>query len=144
MVPAFGEFASGIECVGGCGFPGPGDWEGGGGGRVERGVEGAELGGGEREVLEELARAEAEVDGDTIVVELVNEGHQIPLRGLGDVAVADDGDFAEGSVEEVGGDVVDGPAGDNGGATPVFGRKAGQEFEQEGFDFGENRGHARF
>jgi hypothetical protein len=97
-------------------------------------------------VGDELGRAEAGEGGDAFGVEAMDEVREGFARaGSGDgVTVAEEGDFAEGAVEEMGGDVVHRPAGDDGGLGPGGGRELREERQEMRLHFAEEGCHASF
>ena len=131
VVPAFGEFASGVKPVERRLFAGPRDREQRGGEGVERLVEGGGLQTDQLHPFDEEGGAETAVDGDAFAVETVDEGDQIAgaMDGgtLDKAGIASEGELAGGGVEPMGGDILHGPGGHNDGQIPAgsFERRGG-------------------
>src|SRR5262249_24802966 len=95
----------------------------------------------------EHARAEPPIKGDAVTVEPVNEFDQVGRRRAGANTVADSGELAQLGVEKMRGHILDLPERGDGLRFPLLRWERPKEFDQPGFDFGEqvsgeNRRHA--
>jgi hypothetical protein len=97
-------------------------------------VEARGLVAGEPHQVDEDGRAEAAIHGDAFAVEAIDQVDDVLRRadvgGFDEAGVADEGEFAERCVEEMGGDVADAPAAGDGGEIPLGGGERGEEFEE--------------
>lgn len=97
-------------------------------------MEAGELGAYGLHPFDEERGAEPAVDGNAFVVETVDEGDQFVRTVDGDLfdeaAITGEGELAGGGVEKMGGDVADGPGGDDDGEAPLRGRERAQQGEE--------------
>jgi len=143
MVPALGKFAGGVEPVDGGGFAGPTDVEGGRREGIEGLVELSVRIAVQFDKREQDGRAQPAIDRDTFAIEAVDEVDEVlrslDLRVLDEPLVADDGDLAEGSVDQVRDDIADLPGRRNGLQVPLFWAQVAEKFDEFGFDAAEQR-----
>ncbi len=144
VMPAFSEFACGVEPVERDGFSGPTDVEQGGRKRVEGFVEVGALAAGGLHHVDENGGAEAAVYGDAFAIEAVDEIDDVLAganEGLFDeTTIADHGELAQGRIEEVRGDIADFPRRGEGLTVPVFITQTAQELDELRVDAAKKRG----
>ena len=134
VMPALSEFARGVEPVEGDGFSGPTHIEEGGRKGIERFVEVGALAARGPHHVDENRGAEAPVYGDALAVEAIHEIDNVLTganeRLLDETTIADQGEFAQGCIEQMSGDIADFPCRGERLKVQVFGAQTLQELDE--------------
>lgn len=142
MVPALGVLPGDVEPVERFGFAGPGDGEKSFGKRVQRGKVVARFPAGHLHPFDEHAGADAPRGPHPVGIQLVEKFYEAVIglgifRVLTKKSVATHGEVADVRVEEMRGEVFDGPSRADGGLLPVVRGERPQKREELSFNLRE-------
>src|ERR1700687_1180679 len=139
VVPAFRECPGGVEPVCRLVFTCPTDTERGLRKRIPGGVILREEFGGDFHQGNQDSRTQPPIETDAFLIQTIDVGREFSARadsgGLGQIAIAANGDPTQRGVQQVCGNVLDLPLRRNRLLFPVLGRKRAKKFDQHSVEF---------